>query len=277
LKSDPAERPQDIAAWRRALFAAHAASMGLQEALRAEDAHHHLEVPGWERIRKSPRLIKARLGVYLRGVLSPSSWPLALKMTLAMVLTALMPMMITAYYNLNASLATVSASELQNLEQLARSTAGRLSQLIDDSQSLVRSMSSDADFVDFLAQPPEALDARKPAIKAKVDALVNANPDILLVMVMDTAGTAIVSSDASVMGRNFKFREYFKSAMAGRPHTTGIAVGAVTGAAGVFFAHPVFDGQRQVIGAVVLRLRASSIVAILNEVQEGSMREPFLV
>lgn len=274
LKLEPTERPQDIAAWRRALFAANAASMGLQEALRADDAHHHLEVPGWERIRKSPRLIKARLGLYLRGTLSPSSWPLALKMTLAMVLTALMPMLITAYVNLDASLATVSRSELQNLEQLARSTAGRLSQLIDDSQSQVRAMGSDTDFIDFLAQPQEA---RQPAIQAKVDALVASNPDILLIMVMDPAGTALVASDASITGKNFKFREYFKAAMAGRPHVTGIAVGAVTGTAGVFFAHPVFDSQRQVIGAVVLRLRASSIVAILNEVQEGSMREPFLV
>jgi serine/threonine protein kinase/HAMP domain-containing protein len=274
LQLGPADRPQDIQQWRRALFAAHASSMGLQEALRADDAHHHLDLPGWERIRKSPRLIKARLGVYLRGTFSPSSWPLALKMTLAMVLTALMPMMITAWYNLHASLATVSASELQNLEQLARSTAGRLSQLIDDSQSLARAMGSDADFVDFLAQP---LDARKPAIKAKVDALASANPDILLIMVMDPGGTAVVSSDASVMGKNFKFREYFKAAMAGRPFTTGIAVGAVTGTAGVFFAHPVFDARRQVIGAVVLRLRASAIVSILNEVQEGSMRQPLLV
>ncbi|RZL00514.1 MAG: HAMP domain-containing protein [Rubrivivax sp.] len=274
LQLDPTQRPQDIASWRRALFAAHAASMGLQEALRADDASHHLDLPGWALIKKSPRLLKARLGVYLRGVLSPASWPLALKMTLAMVLTALMPMMITAYYNLNASLATVSASELQNLEQLARSTAGRLSQLINDSQSLARAMGSDADFRYFLSQP---VAARQPAIKAKVDALVGANPDILLVMVMDTQGTAVVSSDASVMGRNFKFRDYFKAAMAGRPHTTGIAVGAVTGTAGVFFAHPVFDEQRTVIGAVVLRLRASAIVSILNEVQEGSMREPFLV
>jgi len=274
LKLDPVERPQDIQQWRRALFAAHAATMGLQEALRADDAHHHLDVPGWERIKKSPRLLKARAGVYLRGVLTPSSWPLALKMTLAMVLTALMPMMITAYYNLNASLATISASELQNLEQLARSPAGRLSQLITDSENQARAPGSDAEFIDCLAHPAEA---RKPAIKAKVDALVRANPDIHLIMVMDTGGTAVVANDPTVMGKNFKFREYFKSAMAGRPHVTGIVVGAVTGTAGMFFAYPVFNEARQVIGAVVLRLKATSVVSILNEAQEDSVREPFLV
>lgn len=274
LQMDPTQRPQDIPSWRRALFAAHAASMGLQEALRAGDAAHHLDLPGWALIKKSPHLLKARLGVYLRGATSPSSWPLALKMTLAMVLTALMPMMITAYYNHHASLATVSASELQNLEHLARSTAGRLSQLITDSQNQARAMGNDTDFVEFLAQP---LAARHPAIKAKVDSLVRSNPDIHLIMVMDTAGTALVSSDATVMGKNFKFREYFKAAMAGRPHITGIVVGAVTGTAGMFFAYPVFDESRQVIGAVVLRLKATSVVSILNEAQEDSVREPFLV
>ena len=263
LRMDPTQRPQDIPSWRRALFAAHAASMGLQEALRAGESH--LEMP---------RLLKARLGVYLRGVASPSSWPLALKMTLAMVLTALMPMMITAYYNLHASLATVSNSELQNLEQLARSTAGRLSQLIGDSQNQARAMGNDAEFIDFLAHP---LAARQPAIKAKVDALVRSNPDIHLIMVMDTQGTAVVANDPTVMGKNFRFREYFKVAMTGRPHVTGIVVGAVTGTAGMFFAYPVFDETRQVIGAVVLRLKATSVVSILNEAQEDSMREPFLV
>ncbi|RZI86303.1 MAG: HAMP domain-containing protein [Rubrivivax sp.] len=273
LQLDPTQRPQEIQSWRRALFAAHAASMGLQEALRAGDALHPHEVPGWAWV-KSPRLWRGRAAKFLRGVVSPASWPLALKMTLAMVLTALMPMMITAYYNLHASLATVSASELQNLEQLARSTAGRLAQLIGDSQNQARAMGTDADFIDFLAHPVEA---RKPAIKAKVDALVRANQDIHLVMVMDTSGTAVVANDASVMGKNFKFREYFKTAMAGRPHVTGIVVGAVTGRASVFFAYPVFGEGRTVIGAVVLSLKATSLVSILNEEQEDTVRQPFLI
>ena len=64
-------------------------------------------------------------------------------------------------------------------------------------------------------------------------------------MVMDTAGNALVATDPTVMGKNFKFREYFKEAMEGRAFMTGIIVGAVAGAAGVFYSRPVFaaDGK----------------------------------
>ena len=60
-------------------------------------------------------------------------------------------------------------------------------------------------------------------------------------MVMDRAGTALVASDAKVSGRNFAFRDYFRRAMQGQPNVTGIIVGTITGAAGMFYAHPVFD------------------------------------
>ena len=75
-------------------------------------------------------------------------------MTLAMVATALAPMLITAYYNLNGTLDAVSANELRNLEQLAQSTAGHIAQLLGDSRNLANYVGTDDDFVDFLSKPP---------------------------------------------------------------------------------------------------------------------------
>jgi C4-dicarboxylate-specific signal transduction histidine kinase len=97
-------------------------------------------------------------------------------------------------------------------------------------------------------------------------------------MVFNTAGDALVSSDPQVMGRNFKFREYFKVAMEGKTFMTGIVVGSVAGAAGVFYSQPVFatDGKT-VIGAVVLRILADPIGRIMTSAQIGNDRVPFLV
>ena len=120
-------------------------------------------------------------------------------------------MLTQGYYNLYASLETVSGSELRNLEQLALSTAGRLAQLIGDSKKLARALGSDADFVNLLTYPS---DMNKESIRVKLESLVQSNPDIHLLMVMDTGGTAIVSSDPEVMGKNFKFRAYFKKEFA---------------------------------------------------------------
>jgi C4-dicarboxylate-specific signal transduction histidine kinase len=256
-----------------ALFAANASTLGLQQALRSGE-----EViaggDSWLAALKSPALLKVRLGRFSRLLFRPASWPLAAKMTLAMVATALAPMLITAYYNLNGSLARVSQAELRNLEQLSTSSAGRIAQLIGDSKNLAAFLASDDSFVRFLAAPKED---EKPVLKAKLDGLVKANPDVQLAMVFDTGGTAVVSSDPQVMGKNFKFREYFQVAMTGEPFISGIIVGAVAGAAGVFYSIPVFDSGKKIIGAVVLRIKASSIAKILDSARQGNERIPFLV
>ncbi len=268
LQPDAKDRPQTVDEWRTALFAAHAASLGLQEALRASEAGAAAVL-----VSRSGRLVR-RAGAAALRVLQPATWPIALKMTLAMVLTALLPMSITGYYNLRSGLQALSDSELRNLEELARSVAGRLSQLIADSQNLARMLGADADFQAFLEHPGE--DSRR-TLTAKVSALVQANPDVHLVMVMDTQGTTQVSNDPAVAGKNFAFREYFKKAMQGQPHTTGIVVGSVAGAAGMFYSEPVFNASREVIGAVVLRIRASSFEVLLDEAAKESDRVPFCI
>ena len=267
LKLQPGERPQDVAGWRARLFAAHASSLGLQEALRAGDLLEGAPALGAQ--------LGRRLLHGLQRLLAPGSWPLALKLGLIMALAALLPMGITGYYNLQSSIAKVSEAELSNLQLLARSTAGRMAQLISDSQNLARALGTDGDFVDFLAGLPGH---DREGLRAKMQALVASNPDIHLMMLMDAGGTAVVSSDAEVQGRNFAFREYFKSAMRGQPHTTGIVVGAVAGAAGMFYAYPVFAPQSQrPIGAIVLRIRASSFDTILKDVDTSAELSSFLI
>ena len=273
LKPESKDRPTDMPHFLESLYAANASTLGLQQALRSGD-DAHAGGDSWIAALKSPKLLKSKIGRASRLLFRPGSWPLAAKMTLAMVATALAPMLITAYYNLNGSVARVSQSELRNLEQLSTSVAGRVAQLIADSKNLAAFLASDDDFVKFLAAPKEE---EKPALKSKLDGLVKSNPDVQLAMVFDNGGTAVVSSDPQVMGKNFKFRKYFKVAMEGKPFISGIIVGAVAGAAGVFYSIPVFDNDKNVIGAVVLRIKASSIASILDSAKQGNDRIPFLV
>ncbi len=273
LKPETQDRPRDVAAFRSALFAAHPSSLNLQEALRAGDGEV-ADGETWLAVLRSPRLIKDRLGRAGRVVTRPGSWPLAVKMTLAMVLTALTPMLLTAYYNYTGSVERVSAGELRNLEQLAASVAGRVSQLITDSKNLAVYVSTDDDFVAFLKQPTPA---RQRDTLAKLQGLVKANADIDVVTVLDAAGTAITSTNNTVPGLNFKFRKYFQEAIAGRPYITGIIVGATAGGSGAYFANPVKDEGGKVIGVVTLRIRASSVAAILEEARGISVRNAMLV
>jgi C4-dicarboxylate-specific signal transduction histidine kinase len=210
----------------------------------------------------------------VRSARRPTSWPLAVKMTLAMVATALLPLAIAAYYTFSAASEHLARVELTNLEHLAQSTSGRVGQLIADTRHLADYVGTDDDFVGYLTHPTPA---GHDAILAKLDGLGAANPDLQFAMVMDTSGNALVASDREVMGRNFAFRDYFKQAMEGHAYMTGITVGAVAGRAGVFYSRPVFasDGH-SVIGAVVLRIRSDPIERILDASRLGNDRRPML-
>jgi serine/threonine protein kinase/HAMP domain-containing protein len=276
LKRHPDDRPQNVAELRSALFASHAGALGLQEALRKGDEEAAVtdSTESWAVTIRSTRLLKRRLHRFGRVMWRPISWPMAVKMTLAMVATALGPMLITAYYNLGSTESHLAAVELRNLEQLALSTAGRVSQLIIDTQTLANYVGSDDDFVSYLAKPTPA---GTRSTLAKLEGLARANADIQFAMVMDAAGNAIVATDPQVMGKNFRFRDYFKQAVQGRAFMSGIVVGSVAGAAGVFYSRPVFGPDGKVLGAVVMRIRAEPIARILSSARVDNERTPFLV
>lgn len=273
LKIDAKDRPQDVQEFRRHLFAGHVATLGLQEALRVGDAES-AGGESWRMLLDSPRLLKARLVRFGRAVARPASWPMVVKMTTALVFSALVPMLITANYNLTGSIESLSSAEIRNLEQLAQSSAGRVSQLINDSRNLANYLGTDPEFVSFLQQPT---DAAKASIQAKIHNLVKSNPDVYPLFLMNPEGTAVASSDDGVMGKNFKFREYFKEAMQGRPHMTGMVVGSTAGAPGIYYSNPVRDADRNVIGVVVLRIKGTTVASILGEITRGTRLTPFLV
>jgi len=276
LKMHPADRPQDVAQFRSALFASHAGALGLQEALRSseDEGFSSAGVASWAVAMRSPALLRGKLQHLGRAVARPASWPIAVKMTLAMVATALAPMIITSYYNLTAAQNHLAAVELRNLEQLAQNTAGRISQLIFGMRGLADYLGTDDDFVAYLQKPTPKVTRD---IVAKLEGLGRAHRDIQFSMVMDVNGNAIAATDPEVMGKNFRFREYFKKAMEGESYMTGIIVGSVAGASGFFFSRPVYAANGDVIGAVVMRVRADPVGRIVGAAKLDNDRIPFLI
>jgi serine/threonine protein kinase/HAMP domain-containing protein len=253
LQMDPAARPPGIEAWRARLLADHAGSLGLSEALRHEES---------------------RLQQAARRMLSPAAWPLALKLALAMLATALLPMLATGLYNLAGAQSALEQAQLGKSELIAHNTAGRIGQLLAGRAQLARGLAADAAVAPWLAAPDP--DAAAPLLQ-RLQGMAAANPDLQFLMLMDTAGTVRLSTDPELTGRSFAFRDYFRQAAAGRPHVTGLIVGAAAGQAGVFFAEPVRDAAGAVAGVVVLRLRGNAVAAILAEVRHDGGLLPFMV
>ena len=256
------DRPRDVGSFRRALFAAHASSLGLQEALAGDG-----EDSGAGRARG----LVAR--VLRHRALRPTSWPLVAKTVTALVLAAVLPMSITAWYNYTQNVDALATSERRNLERLALATSGRLSQLIEDSRRVTAFVAGGPDVADLLAHPADA--DKRALLLARLASIVGTNADLHLLTLMDARGTALVSTAPEVVGGNYAFREYYKVAMGGRSFITSIIVGSVAGKAGVYIAYPVLH-EGQAIGVVTLRLRAEAIDAIVDGARNEN-HEPFLV
>jgi C4-dicarboxylate-specific signal transduction histidine kinase len=87
-----------------------------------------------------------------------------------------------------------------------------------------------------------------------------------------------------MLGVNLNFRDYFRQAMQGHSYTTGVVVGNSDAQAGLYYANPVYAQQagadpadRRIVGVVVLRIKGSSLAAILDEVSAGGTRLPFMI
>jgi len=270
LKVQPEDRPQDVASFRRALFAAHASSLGLQEALASGTVG---EQGAATRVGRAGDRVGKLLNFVRRRVLSPSAWPLAMKMVAALVLAAVLPMSITGYYNYTSNVDALASSELRNLERLALATSGRLSQLVEDSRRLTAYVAKSPEVAELLARPSEA---GKQAVLARLQNLISTNPDLHLLTVMDATGKALTSTAPEVVGGNYGFRDYFKIAMGGKSNVTSVIVGSVLGRAGVYVAYPVRNAEDQVVGVIALRLRAETIGSIVDTARNLN-REPFLI
>jgi HAMP domain-containing protein len=271
LKINPEERPSDVAQFRRAICADHLASVNLQDALRVGDT----VIEGEEHLPIHVRLI-TRVRRFLQTLVHPTQWPLAAKMALAMLCTALLPMLVVGAYNLRVSQMAIASGESRYVEQLAASTAGRVSQFITDNRHLARSLGSDADFPAVLLRPDAA--AQGPAVLGdKLGRIVQANPDIQRITLVDAAGHAIASSEADMTGRSYAGEHYFQEALQGRSTTTSLILGNLGSAASMVLAEPVSAADGKVLGALVLRIRGSSIAAIVDEVRNDSALTPFLI
>lgn len=209
-------------------------------------------------------------------VLDPPGWPIAVKLSVTLLLAALVPMSLTAYYNLQQSLATVEATEYRNLELLATSTASRLDQLLSDTKRVAVQVSGDREVVAFLSSSQKKREAFRSSVDLTLKNLKNSNPDYDQVFLMDGKGNCLLATEPKLVGNNYSFRDYFKQAIAGRSYLD-ILVGATTKKPGFHFSTPVRNDKGAIVGVAVVNMKAEAIWEIVDELRVGSQGFAFLV
>jgi serine/threonine protein kinase len=152
LALDPAQRPRDMASFRRLLCADHMAALRLEDALQQGDS-------GLDTVTGAPDPARAaaRRPRWRRALRRwrPRDWPLALTLPLLLLCSALLPMLATGLVNLRGALDAVRQAELHNVEQLAWGGAARLGEFVAGGERLSRLLALDPQ-VQTLLQPAAA-------------------------------------------------------------------------------------------------------------------------
>ncbi|WP_158590379.1 adenylate/guanylate cyclase domain-containing protein [Noviherbaspirillum cavernae] len=200
----------------------------------------------------------------------PATWPIAVKLAMALVVASLVPMLVVSYYNLREGLAITAANEAEELEQIASSTGGRLDQLIKDTKHTISYFSWSEELIHLVTAPDDGSRVR---VEDKMSRLIDANEDIELFMVLDKEGKVLASTKPRYLGRVLNFRDYFKDAVRGRNYISDLEVGTASNNPGMYFSAPVRNLAGNVSGVAVLKLKGD---AIANIMEAARSREKWL-
>lgn len=192
--------------------------------------------------------------------LHPRSWPITLKLGIALVLSAVLPMVVVGYINLRSSLDQVEAMEFRNLEQLGATTAGRLDQFIVDSRHQLSYFAWSEEVIRIADTVSDG--ARLKALD-KMNRLLTSNANVELLMVMDAKGIVVAATKPEYLGRDLSFREYFTESIAGREFLSHLEIGSASGKPGLYLAAPVRSPNGLIGGVAVMKMRGQAVTDIV--------------
>ncbi len=213
----------------------------------------------------------------MASLFHPRAWfrsaSITTKLTLVLVLTAILPMAVISGYHLYVHTQDLVQRSLDSLERLAVSQAEIIQRLVVDTQSTLNVLASDPEVVAYLEGLPDPpADVAQSARQAFVNTLA-ANPFYEYVYLMDPQGMVVISVQLpdlkSIEGKNFADRTYFLSGLAGREHID-VLVGRVSKKMGFYFSRPVFNAEGQVVGVAVIKLRGTAITDVIAGLNQDS-------
>ena len=124
-----------------------------------------------------------------------------------------------------------------------------------------------------VASAPDAAAAFGERLKRTVEA----NPNVQRLSLADREGRVLASSDPAMMTQSYAGEHVFQEALQGRATTSGLQLGVAASMPGVLLAQPVAGADGSVLGVLMLRLRGSSLSAIVDEVRNDPTLSAILI
>lgn len=208
----------------------------------------------------------------LHRFLKPSSWPITGKLAFAFLISALIPITLTAFFGYRDTLESVRQNRIRQLENLATTTAGRIDLLVTHSTRIVRGLQRNAD-VRALVGGGRGEAAR---VEALLKDVLSSNEDVQEVLLIDPQGRVLLSSSAARASTLLGPLPIKSSTATPRGLVVGMTVYGDTTPA-LMVAAPVFDAGGVPKGQVVLKLVHGAIDSLLAASTLRGRAVPYVV
>jgi len=199
------------------------------------------------------------------------------KLIIAFLALAIIPMSITAYYNLTQGRSEVVKVAKENLIGLSRSTAYRIGQLLVENQRTSATLAGEPLVAQFLAASEEEQHALSPRIYQTLKNFADTHPDYDAPGLLDVNGIVVASLADILVGKDRSFRDYFQASIKGKPFISGMLVGRATGRPGVFLTNPVVTEGGKIVGIDIVWLKGNTVWDIIDDVTVGNEGIAYLV
>ncbi|HKJ77519.1 MAG TPA: SpoIIE family protein phosphatase, partial [Gammaproteobacteria bacterium] len=199
------------------------------------------------------------------------------KLSLVLLAAALLPMLGTAYYTLQAGIDRVAGQEQQNLRLLASTTAERIDQFLGNVRKVVHILAADPEVAAFLDSEGAARKRYRATAEKSLATIARVVPMFESVYLMDRSGVFVATTNPKVQDKRYDFRPYFRHAIRGELYVSNLLFGSTSGRPGLYFSGPVQHEDGRILGVAVIKLRFDAITAILNRIGNERVATPMLV
>ena len=217
-------------------------------------------VPPQRRRHDKPGAETAKTGI-------PVRIPIMAKSLGVVLSCALIPLVLSWALTVPRSMRAVEDTAKQNLRVVAQVTATQLDQLFVDSSRFEGCLATEAMLVRFCGAEASERAALMAHVERRLGDVLAANPDVALLYLADSDGLCRASTMADMVGKEYRTtRLYMREALGGNQYISDLAMGITTKEPGVFLAGPVRNGDKRVIGALVMKIKGQVIDALCDEV-----------
>jgi len=204
--------------------------------------------------------------------LSPRSWPIAVKMSIDLLLAALVPLLAAVWLTSSRSREHLQSEALDNLTLLAEVNATRIDQLLVDTQRTLGIAVGDELVQMYCTAEPEERERLSDSIHRRLGLIRESSPEFAAIYLIDSTGICRASTDRAFINNNYMFREYTREALAGRDYVSNLLIGSTSRDPGVYFSAPIrapgsVDGP--IIGVAALKLDGRSVWRIVDSAHVG--------